>query len=195
MDSGRNLQVDNVESFSTKNTVILVLSVLLILSFLGINLLDIISNFIKLIIKLFGPLVSQILSIFGYTTGTIINSGAAGASDVAKGAIDVAEGTIQSVGDLMIKASKSGVNYDVQRELDTALTSTNYANMADSDISENPIQKPISSNKTGWCLVGEFDNKRKCIKVTEQDKCMSGQIFPNEQVCIGAKLSKKPSFK
>ena len=46
--------------------------------------------------------------------------------------IDVAEGTIQSVGDLMIKASKSGVNYDVQRELDTALTSTNYANMADS---------------------------------------------------------------
>ena len=68
MDSGRNLQVDNVESFSTKNTVILVLSVLLILSFLGINLLDIISNFIKLIIKLFGPLVSQILSIFGFLT-------------------------------------------------------------------------------------------------------------------------------
>lgn len=186
MDSGRNLQVDNVQTFSTKNTVILVLSVLLILSFLGINLLDIISNFIKLIIKLFGPLVSQILSIFGYTTGTIINTGAAGASDVAKGAIDVAEGTIQSVGDLMIKASKSGVNYDVQRELDSALTNTNYANMAGSDISENPIQKPISSNKTGWCLVGEFDNKRKCIKVTEQDKCMSGQIYPNEQVCIGA---------
>ena len=24
--------------------------------------------------------------------------------------------------------------------------------------------KPISSNKTGWCLVGEFDNKKNVLK-------------------------------
>ena len=37
--------------WSPKNVVIMVLVVLLLLSFLGINLLDILSNFIKLLIK------------------------------------------------------------------------------------------------------------------------------------------------
>jgi hypothetical protein len=52
------------------------------------------------------------------------------------------------------------------------------------DDPEDPIQKPISSSKAGWCLVGEFDNRRSCIQVNEYDKCMSGQIFPNREQCL-----------
>ena len=43
---------------------------LLIFSFLGINLLDILT-LLKLLIKLFGPIVSQLLSLIGYTTDFI----------------------------------------------------------------------------------------------------------------------------
>ena len=76
--------------YSPKNVVIIVLSVLLIFSFLGINLLDILSNFLKLLIKLFGPIVSQLLSLVGYTTGSLLNTSADVAADTAKGAIDIA---------------------------------------------------------------------------------------------------------
>lgn len=167
-----------------QNIIILVLSILLVLSFLGINLLDILSNIIKLIIRIFSPLVTELLSILGYTTGSILNKSADVASDVGKTAIDVGEGAIQSVGDLLIKASKKGVNPDAQNQLDSVLSVDNQPNNALMDNAESPIQKPISSNKAGWCLAGEFDNRRSCIQVNEYDKCMSGQIFPNREQCL-----------
>lgn len=167
-----------------KNVAIFVLCVLLVFSFLGINLLDIISNFIKLIIKIFGPLISQILSILGFTTGTILNKSADVVSDTGKVALDIAEGTVQNVGDLMIKASKSGVNMETQSELEKALQMNRLENQAQDDVSENPIQKPISSNKNGWCLIGEYENKRGCIEVNDSEKCMSGQVYPTRQACV-----------
>ena len=178
-----NEQTTNEGFYSPKNVVIMVLSVLLLFSFLGINILDILSNFIKLIIRLFGPIVSELLGLLGYTTGTVINTSADVAADAAKGAIDIAEGTIQNVGDLMIKASKDDINLTSKSSLDNVL-SMETVNNVDMDISENPIQKPISSNKINWCLVGEYKNKRKCIDVQDSDKCMSGQVFPNLETCL-----------
>lgn len=171
-------------AMTPQNIIIMVLSVLLILSFLGINLLDILSNIIKLIIRIFSPLVTELLSILGYTTGSILNKSADVVSDVGKTAIDVGEGAIQSVGDLLIKASKKGVEPDAQNQLDSVLSIDNQPNNELMDDAESPIQKPISSNKAGWCLVGEFDNRRSCIQVNEYDKCMSGQIFPNREQCL-----------
>jgi hypothetical protein len=158
-------------SMTPQNIIIMVLSILLVLSFLGINLLDILSNIIKLIIRIFSPLVTELLSILGYTTGSILNKSADVASDVGKTAIDVGEGAIQSVG-------------DAQNQLDSVLSVDDQPNNALMDSAESPIQKPISSNKAGWCLVGEFDNRRSCIQVNEYDKCMSGQIFPNREQCL-----------
>lgn len=167
-----------------KNVVIIVLCVLLFFSFLGINILDIISNFIKLIIRIFGPLISQLLSVLGFTTGTIINKSADIISDTGKTALDIAEGTVQNVGNLMIKASKSGVNMDTQSELEKALHMNQLESKTRDDDAENPIQKPISANKNGWCLIGEYENKRGCIEVNDADKCMSGQVYPTQQACV-----------
>merc|ERR1711968_374749 len=171
-------------AMTPQNIIIMVLSVLLILSFLGINLLDILSNIIKLIIKIFSPLITELLSILGYTSGSIINKTADVAADVGKGAIDIGEGAIQGVGDLSIKASRKGVDSEAANQLDSVLSidDKNANNLVDDP--EDPIQKPISSSKAGWCLVGEFDNRRSCIQVNEYDKCMSGQIFPNREQCL-----------
>ena len=173
--------------YDTKTVVIFVLCFLLLFSFLGINLLDILSNLIKLLIRIFGPLITQILSIFGYTAGTILNKSADVVSDTGKIALDIAEGTVQNVGDLMIKASKNSVNSDTQNELENALqinkTENRLKNNQMNDVSDDPIQKPISANKNGWCLVGEYNNKRGCVEVNESDKCLSGQIFPTLPLC------------
>ena len=68
-------------------------------------------------------------------------------------------------------------------------TSTNqvetpYPTEPQPDSTENPIQNPISSNKMNWCLVGEFNKKRGCVPVDDQNKCLSGQVFPNQAMCL-----------
>ena len=51
------------------------------------------------------------------------------------------------------------------------------------------IQKPITSDKAKWCLVGEYKNKRGCIEIGEHEKCMSGQVFPEQQMCLNPNVS------
>ena len=167
--------------FSVQNTIILTLSVLLILTFLGINLLDVLNNILKNIVELFRPLVSRFLSLIGYTTGTVINASADVVSDTSKLAIDIAEGSIQDIGNLLIKASKQG---KAASQLNQSLSIPVITEIPKQDIPENPIQKPLSSVKQQWCLIGEFDNQRKCVQMNEYGKCMSGKIFENEQSCV-----------
>ena len=57
----------------SNKVIIVVLATLLILSFLGINLLTMFGGLIDTVISILGPFVSQVLSIFGYTTGSVIN--------------------------------------------------------------------------------------------------------------------------
>ena len=68
---------------------------------------------------------------------------------------------------------------------------SNYKNPADAqpDTSENAIQKPITSDKIGWCLIGEYANKRGCVSVAESDQCLSGQIFPSKEMCLNPTLT------
>ena len=176
------------DSFSGKNIIIIVLIVLLLLSFFGLNLLDYLSNLIKTVIAIFGPIVSPILKLFGYTTGVVINKTADVVSDTAKVGIDVAEGTVQNVGNLLISASKGGVDTS---ELDRVLNIPKSQSMNDpeEDTTANPIQNPISANKGGWCLVGEQAQRRGCIMVEDAGKCMSGQIFPSKRLCLNPTIS------
>lgn len=178
-------QVPQSDSFSNKNLIILMLVVLLTLSFVGINVLDVVSNIIKAIISIFGPLVKHFLSAIGYTTGTVINKTADVVSDTAKAGIDIAEGTVQDVGNLMIKASSGGVDADAKKNLNAVINNSKHSKSdPDPDSTENPIQKPIASGKGGWCLVGEYKNKRGCVEVSDSGKCMSERVFPTQKMCL-----------
>ena len=168
-------------------TIIIVLLVLLSLSFLGINLLTIFGDLIKTIADILGPLVSQILSIFGYTTGSIINKTADVVGDVAKTGVDIAEGSVQSVGTILRDASRPHVDSRATSSLDNALnvqSSSLNVKQPEPTPSESPIQKPITSGKSGWCLVGEYEGKRGCISVNDYDKCLSGQVYASKDQCL-----------
>jgi len=185
---------NNQSPLISNNKIIIILSVLLILSFLGINILDVISNIIKAIIAILGPPVGQLLAVFGYTSGTLINKGADVVSDTAKVGIDIAEGTVQNIGNLLISASSGNVptNLTQINPLDIKLNQDKQISkpkQPSEDTTENPIQKPISSSKSGWCLIGEYENRRGCIEVGEQDKCLSGQIFPNQKMCLNPTMT------
>jgi hypothetical protein len=165
-------------------TIIIVLIVLLGLSFLGINILTISGGIVEGTISIFGPMFAQILSIFGYTTGSVINKTADVVGDVAKTGVDVAEGSLQSVGTILKDASRRNVNPATASSLDNVLNvGPNRYSEPHPDSTTNPIQNPITSGKAGWCLVGEYEGRRGCISVGESDRCMSGQIYPSQAAC------------
>jgi hypothetical protein len=105
----------------SQNLIIGLLVILLVLSFLGINILLVVGNFFQALINIFGPLVYQILGVFGYTTGAVINKTADVVSDTTKVGIDIAEGTVQSVGNLLIKSSGAVVDPNAKRLLDNVV--------------------------------------------------------------------------
>lgn len=190
MDSNTFLGMNN-------QVVIIGLLILLILSFLGINVFIIIGNLIESFLKVIGPLLTQLLSIFGYTAGTVLNKGADVTGDVARTGVDLAEGSLQSVGNVLRDASRKHVNPDAVSGLDSTLNAGSILNSGTNvnsisnvykepapSTTENPVQKPITSSKTGWCLVGEYEGKRGCVAVGEQDRCLSGQVFPSQVNCM-----------
>jgi hypothetical protein len=167
------------------NVIIIVLLILLSLSFLGINILTIFGNLIKSLADIIQPLISQILSIFGYTTGTVISKTADLVGDVAKTGVDIAEDSLQSVGTVLKDASRPNVDSKATNQLDNALsTNIKSSSQASPTPGESPIQKPITAGKAGWCLVGEYEGKRGCISVNDYDKCLSGQVYPTQDQCL-----------
>jgi hypothetical protein len=56
------------------------------------------------------------------------------------------------------------------------------------DDSYSSIQKSKSSSKSGWCYIGEDRGFRSCISVGDNDKCMSGDIFPTNEICVNPNL-------
>jgi hypothetical protein len=53
------------------------------------------------------------------------------------------------------------------------------------DDSRSSIQ---TTGKSGWCYIGEDQGIRTCSQIGVNDVCMSGDIFPTQDVCINPKL-------
>jgi hypothetical protein len=172
------------DMFSNKNTIIMLLIFLLILSFLGINLLNLSGDIIQRISNIFGPVFVNFLSLFGYTTGTVIDKTADIVGDAGKAGIDIAEGTAHSVGGLFLKASQNLSNKPEQQPQPQPELKKDTNPEPKPDTTKNPIQNPISSIKARWCLVGEYEGRRGCIAINDHDKCLSGQVFPTQQMCL-----------
>lgn len=56
------------------------------------------------------------------------------------------------------------------------------------DDSYSSIQSSKTSGKAGWCYIGEERGIRNCIEVGVNDQCMSGDIFPSQEICVNPTL-------
>ena len=56
------------------------------------------------------------------------------------------------------------------------------------DDATSRTQRGQRSGKSGYCYIGEDRGFRSCIKIGEEDTCMSGDIFPTQAVCINPRL-------
>lgn len=76
-----------------------------------------------------------------------------------------------------------------QQNLQKALDDSKKLNSGPKpDDSLSRIQASSGSGKAGWCFIGEDRGFRTCSQIGENDQCMSGDIFPSQEICMNPNL-------
>jgi len=78
-------------------------------------------------------------------------------------------------------------NNTLNRALNTSVQQSSIGQMDyQADDSLSTIQS--GGSKGGWCLIGEDRGFRSCARVENANECMSGDIFPTNEICINPTL-------
>lgn len=177
--------------FSNNNVVIITLLFLLVLSFLGINLLYLSGNVLQNVGNMIFPFFQRLFGLIGYTTGTVVNKTADVVGNTAKVGIDIAHGSVENVGNLLIKGAGGNANYFQPTDLSNALNRDNSKpeNNPNPPTKEKFIQEPMSTSKKTWVLNEEGSPGLNWISVDDYDKNMSSQVFPHQKMALNPTLT------
>jgi hypothetical protein len=96
----------------------------------------------------------------------------------------------QSVSSLPVQNNiqQAGTNIDQwqQDSLERALSNASQSSKdPEPDSSKSTIQ---TTGKSGWCFIGEDQGIRTCAEIGVNDGCMSGDVFPNQAICMNPNL-------
>jgi len=187
--------------------------IILVLAFLGFNIFTYLAKGTQGFADLFGPWVRYFSGLIGNTaadvtknvtttaaTGT--NAGVDLLAGAVTGGVDVVQqvaGAIVPTGATAASSITGGVptratvpSYDSSsqnNQLNAALKQqTQHSGGFSADDATSAIQSNKSSSKSGWCYIGEDRGSRSCVQVGENDRCMSGDIFPSQDICVNPSL-------
>ena len=158
--------------------------------------------------------LGSVLKFIGYSTGETIKTtadvgaaGVAGSTNIAAGAvtggIDMLEKGLNLTPEEKARAQSQNQAQvtalyppplnptDVQTTEESTILSTGLANlkkMAPLPDDATSVTQSGGRSKSGYCYIGEDRGFRSCIKVGENDQCMSGDIFPTMDICINPNL-------
>jgi len=175
------------------------LLIVLILAFLGFNIFVYLAKGTQDITNFFGPLIEKIFGTTVAVTGQAIDVSAEGAKAVVSGTASAVNAGLTAVQDITPNSAQSSMksqpltgttgttgtqgNVNATNSLHNALNNAHPSE-------ENPDYSPheASSSKAGWCFIGEDRGYRSCAEVGVNDQCMSGDIFPSQELCINPNL-------
>lgn len=177
-------------------------SVVVVLAILGFNLFNYLGNATDSLSKIFGPLASffgkGITGIFKQTID-VSAEGTKGIINTSTGAIDSGLNSLE--GRLSTNIPRNKID-DTSKDTNG---NTNGKSVGTSQQKKGNNEKPAGNEsapqpdeagsrtqgkpgKAGYCYIGEDRGFRSCIKVGEDDTCMSGKIFPSKDLCINPEL-------
>lgn len=173
--------------------------IIFILAFLGLNIFTYLEQGTQDITNFFAPLLKKIFGITVAVTGEVVDVSAEGAKKVVSGTADVLESGLTAIQDITPQGAKSSikgqsVNQEQkpplqniqQNPLNQALN--NSSQQQDYQAMEASSSVHASSGKAGWCFVGVDRGIRTCAEVGVNDICMSGDIFPSQEICMNPNL-------
>jgi hypothetical protein len=179
------------------------LFIIFILAFLGINIFVYLAKGTQTLADLLAPISQYFGGAVIDATKQTVNVSATG----AKTGIDVAAGTVTTGLDVVQQTAGSikgapatsqqttTPDNSLSNALNSATTSLNQKSGVEQDTptyqaddSYSSIQASKTAGKAGWCYIGEERGIRSCIEVGENDQCMSGDIFPSQEICVNPNL-------
>lgn len=172
-------------SWLTSWKVIFVL--IIFLAFIGINIFTYLSkgtNFIVYLTKMLGKETVEITK----SVENIIPSKKKSSSIQGTSSTDTsAYSSIDSSNSITNSSNINTNTNDLYSSL-SPTTSSNETSEVVPDDSLSSIQSSAISGKAGWCFIGTDRGIRTCGKVGVNDTCMSGDIFPSQDICINPSL-------
>lgn len=83
---------------------------------------------------------------------------------------------------------QAGANIDKWQQ-DTLVKALENAKQSANEISPDDSRSSIqTTGKPGWCYIGEEQGIRTCAEIGVNDVCMSGEIFPSQDICMNPNL-------
>jgi hypothetical protein len=178
--------INNSENINTDGSWFswqLIVIIILVLAILGFNIFTYLAKGTEGIADIIETIFGPILRFFGYatlqTTKQVIQTSAEGTT----AGVDIVAGTaVSGINKLEDTSTNNNQNDNLDKALSNAKTS--YKNVRPDEANSN-IQY---SGKSGWCYIGESNGTRTCAEVGVNDICMSGDIFPTNDVCVNPNL-------
>ena len=188
--------------------------IILILALLGINIFAYLAKGTEETALLFNQIFGPILKFFGYsaleTSKQIIDTSATGTkagvditantaintidniqqSPLASSGVSIPQGKMsssslpQSLNQNVNVTQNQNLNQE-QDSLSRALENAKQSGNVAPDDSRSSIQ---TTGKSGWCYIGEEQGIRSCSEIGVNDTCMSGNVFPNQAICMNPNL-------
>jgi len=120
-------------------------------------------------------LMIVIVAMLGLNVFAYLARGTEIASDTLRNLVRITENVTGQLFKTTLTGTKTGLKLaeNVVDDLDRVV---------DGGLSRNKRASPVA--KSGFCYVGE----QTCVSVTDNDVCMSGDVFPTKDVCINPKL-------
>ena len=196
---------DNSDSFSFFDTIKNIslttwLVIILILAFLGFNIFIYLAKGTEDINRFFGPFLQKIFGTAANVTTTTIDTAAEGAKAVVSGSSTAINTGLTAVQDITPNAANTSVSSDSinkknpseldNNSLNRALNTSQKQKQSQADDYEpdNATSSIQNTGKSGWCYIGEDRGFRSCARVGVNDECMSGDIFPSQELCVNPSL-------
>jgi hypothetical protein len=184
--------------------------IILIFTFLGFNIFIYLAKGTQDVNEFFAPLIKKLTSIFGGVTGQVVDVSAEGAKAVVNTSADVVTTGLtgiqnitptQQVQPKTAQSKTSGQDIKttfpqgdvaqantVNKAINSSTAQKQQVNGEDYQADEATSSIQNGAPKAGWCYIGEDRGFRSCAEVGVNDTCMSGDIFPTQQICVNPSL-------
>lgn len=177
--------------------------IILIFAFLGFNIFVYLAKGTQEITGFFGPFLQNILGTTTSVAGQAIDVSAEGAKAVVSGTAGAVNTGLTAVQNITPNQAPSSIktqsiqntiqppdqvaNTTLNKALNTA-KSQDLNNEYQANEASSSLYGGATSGKAGWCYIGEDRGFRSCAQVGVNDKCMSGDIFPSQEICVNPNL-------
>ena len=183
--------------------------IILIFTFLGFNIFVYLAKGTQDVNDLFAPLVKKLTSIFGGVTEQVVDVSAEGAKAVVGTSADIVTTGLTDIQNITpgnpsqqnSKTTTKGQDIKttfpqgdvaqantVNKAINSSTAQKQQVNGEDYQADEASSSIQNGAPKAGWCYIGEDRGFRSCAEVGVNDTCMSGDIFPTQQICVNTNL-------